>query len=191
MSSGSSEVKSGCCEIKEWLITEGRKRNSRGAYDNLLSLFSESFNVVREVHTFNHKAGLASKGYSDVLETSFQIEEALEGLRLDELASSLRMDVTSSPKDIARDLTDYLMRGSIQDVDRLDKACDAVVFAIGAMTKLGLDPEQINRALGVVTTANNAKLDCPKDDYGKLTKPADFDEKYAPEPKLQAILDER
>ena len=37
----------------------------------------------------------------------------------------------------------------------------------------------------------NAKLNCPKDEFGKLMKPDNFKELYAPEPKLQLILDQR
>ena len=44
------------------------------------------------------------------------------------------------------------------------------------------------RAIGAVTEANLQKLTMPKDEHGKLTKPADF---VGPEIKLQAILDER
>ena len=63
-----------------------------------------------------------------------------------------------------------------------------MVFAIGSMTKLGLDANQIKRAMNIVMDANEAKLGCPKDEHGKLTKPADFPN---PEPRLQQLLDER
>ena len=37
-------------------------------------------------------------------------------------------------------------------------------------------------------TTNKTELSMPKDEFGKLTKPADW-EQYAPETKLQALLD--
>ena len=84
-----------------------------------------------------------------------------------------------------RELSGY---DDITDVDRLDKAIDAIVFAIGSIAKLGLSPAQITRAIDVVTEANLQKLSMPKDEHGKLMKPKGF---VGPEAKLQAILDER
>ena len=77
---------------------------------------------------------------------------------------------------------------SISDVDRLDKACDAVVFAVGSMAKLGLNAQQITKALNIVMKANNQKLSMPKDEHGRLMKPDSF---VGPEAELQKLLDER
>ena len=54
------------------------------------------------------------------------------------------------------------------------------------MAKLGLTPAQILEAMNIVTEANLQKLSMPKDEHGKLTKPANF---VGPETKLQALLD--
>ena len=152
---------------------------------------------VQQIYDFNKQAGLLEKGYDDFLESSFQIEEALEGFpNLQNLANILtdeeseeRVRDDASPKNISRAIVQYV-RGNtkISDVDRLDKACDAVVFAIGSMAKLGLTPAQIVEAMNIVTEANLQKLSMPKDEHGKLTKPANF---IGPETKLQAILDKR
>lgn len=146
-------------------------------------------NFVQEIYDFNKQAGLLDKGYDDFLESSFQIEEALEGFNIEEVSQNTTnyLFKTSSAKELARYILDYeQFMGA--DVDRLDKAIDAIVFAIGSIAKLGLNVEQIHRAIGVVTEANLQKLTMPKDEHGKLTKPADF---VGPEVKLQAILDER
>lgn len=150
-------------------------------------------NPIKSIYQFNKKAGLLDKGYNDYLESSFQIEEALEGFDLGVTNHLWPFDATPSAKQLSRlILVPYTdISPDIADVDRLDKACDAVVFAVGSMAKLGLNPQQITKALNVVMVANNSKLDCPKDEHGKLMKPDDFDTKYAPEPKLQAILNER
>lgn len=154
-------------------------------------------NPIKQIYKFNKDAGLLNNGYDDFLESSFQIEEALEGFELSSLLEYLGEDPCSTPKEVSRFIVGKctsdteLAKTEISDVDRLDKACDAVIFAVGSMAKLRLNPHQITKALNVVMTANQAKLQCPKDEHGKLTKPDDFDEKYAPEPKLQAILDER
>ena len=146
-------------------------------------------NFVQEIYDFNQQAGLLEKGYSDFLESSFQIEEALEGFNIEEVSQNTTdyQFKTSSAKELARYILEHeQFTGS--DVDRLDKAIDAIVFAVGSIAKLGLNPEQIYRAIGAVTEANLQKLTMPKDEHGKLTKPADF---VGPEIKLQAILDER
>jgi len=171
-------------------------------------------NPIKSIVKFNHDAGLTDKPYDDFLESSFQIEEALEGFQhLDTVAFKLGMDSVypssadevNQPKEISRWIVASAQHGkdspndkpvheydiTISDVDRLDKACDAVVYAIGSMAKLGLDAQQITKALNTVMVANNAKLNCPKDEFGKLMKPDNFEELYAPEPKLQQILDER
>lgn len=144
---------------------------------------------IQEIYDFNKQAGLLEKGYSDFLESSFQIEEALEGFSIEEVSQNTTdyQFKTSSAKELARYILEHeQFTGS--DVDRLDKAIDAIVFAVGSIAKLGLTSEQIHRAIGVVTEANLQKLTMPKDEHGKLTKPADF---VGPEVKLQAILDER
>ena len=170
-------------------------------------------NFVQEIYDFNQQAGLLEKGYNDFLESSFQIEEALEGFDLRKLwcklngfnseitATVLQVDELKTAlkaKDIARkilydhvtvdDSLESLQADYISDVDRLDKAIDAIVFAVGSIAKLGLTPKQISKAISVVTNANLQKLSMPKDEHGKLTKPADF---VGPEVELQKILDER
>ena len=144
---------------------------------------------VQKIYDFNKQAGLLGKGYDDFLESSFQIEEALEGFNIEEVSQNTTdyQFKTSSAKELARYILDHeQFTGS--DVDRLDKAIDAIVFAVGSIAKLGLTPEQISRAISVVTNANLQKLSMPKDEFGKLTKPADF---VGPEVELQKILNER
>jgi predicted HAD superfamily Cof-like phosphohydrolase len=151
-------------------------------------------NPIKEIYRFNQQAGLLENGYNDFLESSFQIEEALEKFNLSSLCDTLYMPIESSPKEVSREILRLAISNidnsftGLADVDRLDKACDAVVFAVGSMAKLGLNPQQITKALNVVMKANFQKLSMPKDEHGKLTKPSDF---TGPEADLQKILDER
>ena len=143
------------------------------------------------VYDFNDKAGLIKAGYSDFREAAFQIEEALEGFNIAELSRNITD--YRYPTDSAKELARYILadeRFTGTDVDRLDKACDAIIFAIGSMAKLGLSSEQMRQALDTVANANLAKLSMPKDEHGKLMKPVDW-EQYAPEVQLQAILEQR
>lgn len=158
---------------------------------------------VQQIYDFNKQAGLLEKGYDDFLESSFQVEEALEGFDgLESLAIELTDDgdplVAATPKELSRKIVHIAQNGyhvddsdkiPVPDVDRLDKACDAVVFAIGSMAKLGLTPAQIIEAMNIVTEANLQKLSNIKiDSSGKLLKDSSF---IGPETKLQAILDKR
>lgn len=155
-------------------------------------------NFVQQIYDFNKQAGLLDRGYDDFLEASFQIEEALEGFNsleyLGKLLTKDEMSIESNPKELSRMIVnaalDRELSGydDITDVDRLDKAIDALVFAIGSIAKLGLSPAQITRAIDVVTEANLQKLSMPKDEHGKLMKPKGF---VGPEAQLQSILDER
>ena len=152
-------------------------------------------NPIKQIHAFNHKTGLVNNGYSDQLESSMIIEEALEGLTsIPALASCLEipLKLANNHTAVARHIVTLANIGdtTMSDVDRLDKACDQVVIAIGSMTKLGLNVNQITSALNIVMAANNAKVDCPVDSEGKLTKPEGWEEKYAPEPKLKALLNQ-
>ena len=139
---------------------------------------------IDAIYQFNEQAGLLEQGYNDFSEHAYQIEEALEGY---EIAHGFTVHL-DTPKEMSR--TIVRAQGSFigTDVDRLDKAIDAIVFAVGSIAKLGLTPPQIREAIEIVTTANLQKLSMPKDEFGKLTKPADF---VGPETKLQELLDRR
>ena len=156
-------------------------------------------NTVKAVCQFNDKAGLSNRPFDDKLEASFLIEEALEDFdRLDVLAALLSKNTlgvevkSSSPKDISRAITAIAMSENciVSDNKRLDKHVDAYVYTVGAMRKLKLTPQQIESGILVVNQANLKKLGAPKDEHGKLTKPEGW-EQFAPEAKLQAILDKR
>lgn len=151
-------------------------------------------NAVQAIYDWQVAAGNAYKQYDDFLESSFQVEEALEGFDVSALGALLNTTIYNH-KEVSRSIVDAAincqttiepMRPS--DVDRLDKACDAVVFAIGSMAKLGLNADEITEALLIVNDANQQKLSAKRDAAGKLGKPADF---VGPETKLQQLLDNR
>ena len=148
---------------------------------------------VTEIYEFNKLAGLLDQPLDDYREASFIIEEALEGFDLQKLSHFLHSD-GQTPKTVARSIVTYCRESQsgmyptvLTDVERLDKAVDAAVFAFGYMFKLGLTPEQAMRAMSIVMAANRQKLTMPRDSFGKLLKPDAFE---GPEPKLQRILEE-
>ena len=139
---------------------------------------------IDAIYQFNSQAGLLEQGYNDFSESAYQIEEALEGY---EIAHGFTVHL-DTPKEMSRTIVRAQGPFIGTDVDRLDKAIDAIVFAVGSIAKLGLTPPQIREAIEIVTTANLQKISMPKDEFGKLTKPADF---VGPETKLQELLDRR
>ncbi len=98
-------------------------------------------------------------------------------------------DEYANPKDVSRLIMKHSQKYSAEllDVDRMDKAIDAIYFAIGSMHKLGLSPYQIVEGIQIVHEANVAKS-TKKDDQGKIIKGESF---IPPEAKLQEILDKR
>ena len=139
---------------------------------------------IDAIYQFNEQAGLLEQGYNDFSESAYQIEEALEGY---EIAQGFTVHL-DTPKEMSRTIVRAQGPFIGTDVDRLDKAIDAIIFAVGSIAKLGLTPPQIREAIEIVTTANLQKLSMPKDEFGKLTKPANF---VGPETKLQELLDRR
>ncbi len=149
-------------------------------------------NPIKEIYNWQVMAGNTERPYEDFLESSFQIEEALEGFLNNHALGSL-LHTTSTPKDISRAIVAKAQSGdtppiAISDVERLDKACDAIVFAIGSIAKLGLDHHGIAKALNIVNAANKAKLGMSRDEHGKLMKPTNF---IGPEVYLQELLNTR
>lgn len=156
-------------------------------------------NIVKVISKWQVDAGNASKPYDDFLESAFQIEEALEGFKIpfeklfDENEQCI-IDGTVEKKrhqSVARDIISWVINNTpepISEVERLDKACDAIVYAIGSMAKLGLDHQGITKALLAVNKANQQKLGQGRDEKDKLLKPSTF---VGPEPELQLILDAR
>lgn len=146
---------------------------------------------IERICEFNKQANLV--GYKAALEASFLVEEALEGFDLWMLAENIGMEVF--PEMTAKDIARFILRGDIlqatelDPVDAIDKAADAIVFAVGSMHKLGLQPSDIQAVLNVVMDANFTKLNNRKlDAHGKLMKPDSF---VHPQEELQKLLNQR
>ena len=152
-------------------------------------------NPFKSIYKFNKEAGLLEKPYSDFLEPSFLIEEALEDLPgLDNLSYELKISMDSIPKEIARRIAD-LAGGNdaeLTDLQRFDKHIDAIVYAVGGAYKLGLTPQQLEAGIAAVMHSNTKKIAAGQDEAGKQLKPDNWSEIEAEQvKKLQAILDKR
>lgn len=143
---------------------------------------------VYRIYLFNKLANLLGKGYSPRLEAAFQIEEALEGFNIAEISSKLGFGDNTEAKLLARYILDQdTTTDVIPAVDAVDKACDAIVFAIGSLAKVGLPPSGIAEAIDVVVNSIMTKVEDPQyDEDGKLLKNAKY---VAPEAELQELID--
>ena len=151
-------------------------------------------NPFKSIYKFNKEAGLLEKGYSDFLEPSFLIEEALEDLPRLQVLTNITNAKSNSPKDIARQLV--IIAGGeeaeLTDLQRFDKHIDAIVYAVGGAYKLGLTPQQLEAGIAAVMHSNTKKIGAGKDEHGKALKPDNWPEIEAEQvKKLQAILDKR
>ena len=159
------------------------------------------YTLFEDIVKLNEVVWQNPKGsYDDFSESSMQVEEALEGftkpsdILYDEYGNEVIDPINSTGmRNIARDIVRWLKRWDteepITDVERFDKHLDSIYLNIGALHKLGLDVSQMVEGLAVVHEANSMKAGT-KDSTGKVIKQANWDQ-YAPEPKLQAILDRR
>ena len=151
-------------------------------------------NPVKSIYKFNKDAGLLSKPYSDFLEPSFLVEEALEDLpNLINLAKALEND-TPNPKEIARHIVELAggRDAELTDLQRFDKHIDAIIYAVGGAYKLRLTPQQLEAGIAAVMHSNMKKIQAGQDAAGKQLKPDNWSEIEAEQTKkLQAILDKR
>ena len=151
-------------------------------------------NPFKSIYKFNKDAGLLAKQYSDFLEPSLLIEEALEDLPRLQVLTNITNAKSNNPKDIARQLV--IIAGGedaeLTDLQRFDKHIDAIVYAVGGAYKLGLSPQQLEAGIAAVMHSNTKKIGAGKDEHGKALKPDNWPEIEAEQiKKLQAILDKR
>ena len=153
-------------------------------------------NPFKSIYKFNKDAGLLSKPYSDFLEPSFLIEEALEDLpTLKSLGQVISVN-SENPKEIARQIVSIAGGNNttkpLTDLQRFDKHIDAIVYAVGGAYKLGLTPQQLEAGIATVMHSNTKKISAGQDAAGKQLKPSNWAEIEAEQVrKLQAILDKR
>ena len=153
-------------------------------------------NPFKSIYKFNKEAGLLEKGYSDFLELSFLIEEALEDLPTLKSLGQIVSIESENPKEIARQIVSIAGGNNttkpLTDLQRFDKHIDAIVYAVGGAYKLGLTPQQLEAGIAAVMHSNTKKIGAGKDEHGKALKPDNWPEIEAEQvKKLQAILDKR
>lgn len=96
--------------------------------------------ALKEIERFQTDRGLDKKEYSPFNEHANIVEELLESIGID--------TPKKDRKQLAANFADFIVLNSVDKPmipttkeDRVDAYCDIVVFAIGAILKLGFDPE--------------------------------------------------
>ena len=141
--------------------------------------------ILQDICDLNTTWGNNPGDYCPIQEAAYPIEEALEGLDTTTLAITLDLDSEASPKDLSRRIIgETSIKLSTSRVDYVDKSLDSIYFAIGALHKLGLDPDTMLKALRIVHEANLAKSGA-KDSDGKVIKQTTF---VPPEESLAKLL---
>lgn len=136
---------------------------------------------IEAIHQWNKDTGLIKK-FDQYKEMAMILEEVYEALGVE------------NPKQTARNFVqgqkewNEMRNIVVQPVDFLDAICDVEYVLHGTKAKMGLTPLMDAQSLKVVIEANQQKLNAGQDEEGKQRKPENWDD-YAPEPKLQVILD--
>jgi len=102
----------------------------------------------------------------------------------------LELDMLEEELNEAKEAYRDFMNNPIDNIDFetefLDAMVDLVYVAIGTMHKLGLTPQEIDKAIHIVCDANEAKAGA-KDANGKVKKGDNFPE---PQPRLKKLLEQ-
>ena len=110
-------------------------------------------NPFNRIVDWNNERGIIDKGYDHVNETSFIIEELLEGT----------CDVESKKANkIAKGLAKVLnlFKVDMAKEKMVDAFCDIIVFATGAIAKLGYDPNKaMNETLKEIEDRTGKMID--------------------------------
>ena len=149
-------------------------------------------NPLQAIISFNEKAGLLKNPFEDKKESAYIIEEALESFDVSYLGRLICLDPNKidSHKEVARGLiaNTLPLKEPLAKKHIVDKYLDAIVFAVGALAKMGLTHQDITHLLNVVTDCNMKKLTVGTDSEGKQLKPDDW---VGPEERIYSYLDKR
>ena len=160
-------------------------------------------NPIQAILDFNIKAGFIKpdssfKTFVDDRESAYLIEEALEPNNVDYLAEVFKLDTSSEnyAKNPQREVAKAIIVNTeltkpATKVELVDKYLDAIVYAVGALGKMGLTHQDITAGLNIVTEANMKKTINPiYDENGKLLKPTNW-EVFDPEVRLLNLIEKR
>jgi predicted HAD superfamily Cof-like phosphohydrolase len=132
------------------------------------------------------KPKLLSRGnYSDY--HAEQLDSPLYEMKKDSAGEDKENQVLQRSSWILEELTEFMRAETIED--QADALGDLIYFAIGTYTLMGIKPEQI---FDIIHAANMGKVGPDgkviRNEQGKIVKPANWQELYAPEAKIKAEI---
>ncbi len=122
--------------------------------------------ILKKIVAWNRERGLIERGFDHTNEVSFIIEELME---------STGNDDSVSARDRAQTLAHTITEESNPDPETVvDAFADIIVFATGALAKLGYDPDKVMDEVHKEISSRTGKLV-----DGKFVKDPDAERYYA------------
>jgi len=110
-------------------------------------------NFIKDIYKFNKENGLITEGYNSQKEIAYLLKKTIEDTNISSLAAVIGMD-NISPDDVSQAISTIIHNNNTQYQSRLhilNKHINIVISSIGALCKLGLSPQQIQKAICLVT----------------------------------------
>ena len=123
--------------------------------------------ILKKIVEWNNERGLIEKGFNHSKEVSFIIEELLESTgKYDSLSAREKSELISK---------DIVVNGDVDKEKIIDAFGDIIVFATGAIAKVGYDPDKVMDEVFKEIDSRKGKLI-----DGKFVKDQDV-ERYVPD----------
>ena len=109
-------------------------------------------NFIKDIYKFNKENGLITEGYNSQKEIAYLVKKAIEDTNISPLAAVVGIGNTS-PDAISKAISAILHTNVCDpsELHILNKHINIVISSIGALCKLGLSPQQIQKAICLVT----------------------------------------
>ncbi|MCA9360631.1 hypothetical protein H6785_01220 [Candidatus Nomurabacteria bacterium] len=91
--------------------------------------------IFQKIVDWNNERGLLEQGFDYTKEVSFIVEELLE--------STGKFDSVTARNEATRFATEMVGKASVDEEKVVDAFADIIVFASGAIAKLGYDPTKV------------------------------------------------
>lgn len=121
--------------------------------------------IFEKIIKWNNERGLIKKGFNHTKEISFIIEELLESTgKYDSLSAREKSEIISK---------EIVLEGEVNKEKIVDAFADIIVFATGAIAKVGYDPDKVMDEVFKEIDSRKGKLI-----DGKFVKDKDINQYY-------------
>ena len=116
-------------------------------------------NFIKDIYKFNKQEGLLDEGYDSKQEVAYLIKKTIEDTNISSLAAIVGIDNTS-PDEVSQAISTIIHNNNLQyqsNLHTLNKHINLIIASISALCKLGLSPQQIHKAICLVTGKFSSK----------------------------------